>query len=63
MATEFTIKDTPTLVFIRNGIVISRIEDLNESDPNKADPAGIEAESEDEKRVKQRLQELCKKSR
>ena len=61
MTNEFHIEDTPTLVFIRNGTMISRIDKLNESNPNKIDNAGIEAESEDEKRVKQKLQELCKK--
>lgn len=62
MKTQFNIQDTPTLVFIRNGTEISRIEDLNESNPNKVDQAGIDEESEDEKRVKQKLNELYKKS-
>ncbi len=60
MKTQFNIQDTPTLVFIRNGAEIGRIEDLIESNPNKVDQTGIDEESEDEKRVKQKLDELCK---
>ena len=59
MKTQFNIQNTPTLVFIRNGAEISRIEDLNESDPNKVNQAGIDEASEDEKRIKQKLDELC----
>ena len=61
MKTQFNIRDTPTLVFIRNGTEISRIEDLNESNPNKVHQTGTDDESEDEKRVRQKLDELCKK--
>jgi hypothetical protein len=58
--TDFKIEDTPTLVFIREGIEIDRIDDLDEANPTIPNNT-IEGEvSKDEKTIKQKLDELCK---
>lgn len=64
MRMHFKIKDTPTLVFIRNGAEIqkSRLDDLNESNPNQVHQAEVNGETADEKRVKDMLNELCQKN-
>lgn len=60
MKNEFGIKDTPTLVFIRDGKPIDRIDNLEESNPDIAHSAEINGETADERRVRQKLNELCK---
>ncbi len=60
--TDFNIEDTPTLIFVRDGIIIYRIDDLDEA--NAVTPISTkEGEgNKDEKRVKQKLDELCQKA-
>ena len=60
MKSQLNIKDTPTLVFIRNGNEIDRIDDLDESNPNIDNSNNIKEESVDEQRVIQKLNDLCK---
>ncbi|CAF1277623.1 unnamed protein product [Rotaria magnacalcarata] len=58
---KFNVQRTPTFVFIRDGKEISRIDNLDESNPMKKSDAKHEEESNDEKRVKELLNELCTK--
>jgi hypothetical protein len=60
--TDFKIEDTPTLIFFRNGELIDRIDDLEEVTLGVSTVAKGSKESNDEKRVKKRLDELCKKN-
>ncbi|CAF3021048.1 unnamed protein product [Rotaria socialis] len=57
--TEFNIKKTPTFVFIRGGKEVDRIEDLEESDVNVTNQTKPGEESNDEKKLKSKLNELC----
>ncbi|CAF1575342.1 unnamed protein product [Rotaria magnacalcarata] len=57
--TEFKIKKTPTFVFIRGDKEVDRIEDLEESDVNVKNPTKPGEDSNDEKRLKSKLNELC----
>ncbi|CAF1186013.1 unnamed protein product [Rotaria sordida] len=58
--TDFNIKDTPTFIFFRDGKEICRIDDLEETDLNIPLITASGEESSDEKRIKQKLDELCK---
>ncbi|CAF3848447.1 unnamed protein product [Rotaria sp. Silwood1] len=58
---DFKIEDTPTFIFIRDGSEICRIDDLEEANPNISQNILPVGESQDEKRLKAKLDELCKK--
>ena len=60
--TDFKIDWVPAIVFMRNGQILDRIDDLNEGNPNIADKPLQDAESEDEKRIKQKIAKLCESS-
>lgn len=60
---KFKIQDTPTFVFIRNGVEIDRIDDLEESDPTVDNVTSAGEESNDENKIKQRLIKLCEQSK
>jgi hypothetical protein len=57
--TDFKIEDTPTILFIRSGAVIDRIDDLDEANPAIPNFTKEGEESKDEKRIKEKLDELC----
>ena len=60
--TDFGIKRTPAIICVRDGRIAERIDDLDESNPAVADTTKPGEESNDEKRVKQILDKLCKQS-
>lgn len=57
---KLEVKVFPTFVIFLNGIVVGRIEKLDESKPSVGHQATASGEeSEDEKKVKTKLNELC----
>jgi len=55
---KYKISDPPTVIFFRNGTELERIDNFEESDPNVPDTSKPGVESNDEKRLKQKIIEL-----
>lgn len=58
--TDFQINDTPTVIFYRDGTEVGRIEDFEEADPSNPPATNDIPETEDEKKLKNKLDELSK---
>jgi hypothetical protein len=58
---KYNISDPPTVIFFRNCTELERIDNFEESDPNVPDTSKPGVESNDEKRLKQKIIELHEK--
>ena len=58
--TQFKIERLPTIIFMRNGEDIGRIDNFDESNPDIIDQASMGGQSNDDKLLKKKLVELDK---
>jgi hypothetical protein len=58
---KYSVTLPPIVVFFRNGVEIERIANFEESDPYVSNTTKPDEESNDEKRIKERLNHWCEK--
>lgn len=61
--TQFKIERLPTIIFMRNGEEIERIDHFDESNPDITDQATTGGQSNDDKLLNKKLDELDKNAR